>query len=111
MFGHVEEPWELAEHLRVVRALQERTGGITEFVPLSFIPYHTMLGRTHGVEELSVRGAYGATHRQYRITMDYLDRKQDELAKVVTHRWPLEEIGEAFETIRAGTGLKMVVLP
>lgn len=53
MFGHIEEPWELAEHLRVVRALQERTGGITEFVPLSFIPFHTMLGRTHGVEELS----------------------------------------------------------
>lgn len=53
MFGHVEEPWELAEHLRVVRELQERTGGITEFVPLSFIPYMTMLGRTHGVEELS----------------------------------------------------------
>lgn len=53
MFGHVEEPWELAEHLRVVRELQERTGGITEFVPLSFIPFHTLLGRTHGVEELS----------------------------------------------------------
>ena len=53
MFGHVEEPWELAEHMRVIRELQERTGGITEFVPLSFIPYHTMLGRTHGLEEIS----------------------------------------------------------
>ena len=53
MFGHIEEPWELAEHLRVVRELQERTGGITEFVPLSFIPFHTLLGRTHGIEELS----------------------------------------------------------
>jgi FO synthase len=53
MFGHVEEPWELAEHMRVVRSLQERTGGFTEFVPLSFIPYHTLLGRTHGIEELS----------------------------------------------------------
>ena len=39
MFGHIEEPWELAEHMRVVRELQERTGGITEFVPLSFIPW------------------------------------------------------------------------
>jgi FO synthase len=39
--------------MRVVRALQERTGGITEFVPLSFIPFHTLLGRTHGVEEIS----------------------------------------------------------
>jgi FO synthase len=54
MFGHIEEPWELAEHMRVVRALQERTGGITEFVPLSFIPYQTLLGRTHGIEEISM---------------------------------------------------------
>jgi FO synthase len=53
MFGHIEEPWELAEHMRVVRQLQERTGGFTEFVPLSFIPFHTLLGRTHGVEEIS----------------------------------------------------------
>jgi FO synthase len=52
MFGHIEEPWELAEHMRVVRALQERTGGFTEFVPLSFIPYHTLLGRTHGIEAI-----------------------------------------------------------
>jgi FO synthase len=53
MFGHIEEPSELARHMRVVRELQERTGGITEFVPLSFIPFNTLLGRTHGVEEIS----------------------------------------------------------
>ena len=53
MFGHIEEPWELAEHMRIVRELQERTGGITEFVPLSFIPYMTLLGRTHGIEEIT----------------------------------------------------------
>src|SRR4029450_12408080 len=27
--------------------------GITEFVPLSFIPFNTLLGRTHGGEEIS----------------------------------------------------------
>ncbi len=53
MFGHIEEPWELARHMQVVRELQERTGGITEFVPLSFIPFQTLLGRTHGIEEIS----------------------------------------------------------
>jgi FO synthase len=53
MFGHIEEPWELAEHMRVIRELQERTGAFNEFVPLSFIPFHTMLGRTHGIEEIS----------------------------------------------------------
>src|SRR5256714_261221 len=53
MFGHVEEPWELAEHMRVIRSLQERTGGLTEFVPLSFIPFHTLLGRAHGIAQIS----------------------------------------------------------
>jgi FO synthase len=55
MFGHIEEPRELARHMRVIRALQERTGGITEFVPLSFIPFNTLLGRTHGIEEIPAR--------------------------------------------------------
>ncbi|WP_210491453.1 5-amino-6-(D-ribitylamino)uracil--L-tyrosine 4-hydroxyphenyl transferase CofH [Patulibacter sp. SYSU D01012] len=53
MFGHIEEPWELAQHLRLVRRVQEESGGITEFVPLSFVPFQTRLGRTHGVEEIS----------------------------------------------------------
>ncbi|MDQ2623042.1 MAG: 5-amino-6-(D-ribitylamino)uracil--L-tyrosine 4-hydroxyphenyl transferase CofH, partial [Actinomycetota bacterium] len=54
MFGHIEEPRELARHMKVIRDLQERTRGITEFVPLSFIPFNTLLGRTHGVEEISI---------------------------------------------------------
>ena len=28
MFGHIEEPWELAEHMRVIRELQERSGRV-----------------------------------------------------------------------------------
>jgi len=62
-------------------------------------------------KELAILGAYGATPRQYRITMDYLNRRRDELAAVVTHRFPLDDIGDAFETIRSGAGLKMVILP
>jgi L-iditol 2-dehydrogenase len=62
-------------------------------------------------KELEILGAYGATHRQYRLTMSYLGRRRDELAAVVTHRFPLDKIGEAFETIRSGSGLKMVVIP
>jgi L-iditol 2-dehydrogenase len=62
-------------------------------------------------KELAILGAYGATTRQYRITMEYLNRRRKELAPVVTHQFPLERISEAFETIRSGTGLKMVVVP
>lgn len=62
-------------------------------------------------KELAILGAYGATHRQYRITMDYLARRRDELAGVVTHRLPLERIGEGFEAIRSGAALKVVIEP
>lgn len=37
MFGHVDGPTHWANHLLRVRALQEETGGFTEFVPLPFV--------------------------------------------------------------------------
>ena len=36
-FGHVERPAAWAQHLVLLRQLQARTGGITEFVPLPFV--------------------------------------------------------------------------
>lgn len=38
MFGHVDAPADWAVHLHALRALQDRTGGFTEFVPLPFVP-------------------------------------------------------------------------
>src|SRR4051812_4928544 len=38
MYGHVEGYRHWARHLLRVRALQQRTGGFTEFVPLPFVP-------------------------------------------------------------------------
>ncbi len=37
MYGHVETSEHKARHLALLREVQRRTGGITEFVPLSFI--------------------------------------------------------------------------
>ena len=37
MFGHCDAPAHWAAHLAALRALQRRTGGITEFVPLPFV--------------------------------------------------------------------------
>ena len=37
MYGHVEAPEHWARHLLRIRALQARTGGFTEFVPLPFV--------------------------------------------------------------------------
>lgn len=37
MFGHLETPRHWARHLLALRDLQQKTGGITEFVPLPFV--------------------------------------------------------------------------
>ena len=37
MFGHVETDEQLARHIGLIRDIQQRSGGITEFVPLSFV--------------------------------------------------------------------------
>ena len=37
MFGSIENPIHWARHLLVTRALQEETGGFTEFIPLPFV--------------------------------------------------------------------------
>ena len=37
MYGHVERPHHWASHLLEVKALQQRTNGFTEFVPLPYV--------------------------------------------------------------------------
>jgi 7,8-didemethyl-8-hydroxy-5-deazariboflavin synthase CofH subunit len=37
MFGHIDDPGAWANHMEVVREIQRRTGGFTEFVPLPFV--------------------------------------------------------------------------
>jgi FO synthase len=41
MYGHVDRYEHWARHLLRIRALQARTGGFTEFVPLPFVPMET----------------------------------------------------------------------
>ena len=45
MFGHMERPRHWARHLLRIRAPQQHTGGITEFVPLPFVSMEAPLYR------------------------------------------------------------------
>lgn len=45
MFGSIEEPEDIIEHLDSIRSLQDRTGGFTAFIPWSFQPGNTELSR------------------------------------------------------------------
>ncbi|HTX26519.1 MAG TPA: bifunctional FO biosynthesis protein CofGH [Streptosporangiaceae bacterium] len=75
MYGHVDTPAHWVGHLRVIRSIQERTGGFTEFVLLPFIHsnapiYLAGLARpgptrrenraVHAVARLLLHGAIGS---------------------------------------------------
>jgi FO synthase len=75
MYGHVDTPAHWVGHLRVIRSIQERTGGFTEFVLLPFVHenapiYLAGLARpgptrrenraVHAVSRLLLHGAIGS---------------------------------------------------
>ena len=81
MYGHVENEAHRVEHLRKIRALQDRTGAITEFVPLSFIHPNTPLfergmvegGATDDEDELMIAVS--------RLFLDNIDHIQSSWVK------------------------------
>jgi aminodeoxyfutalosine synthase len=48
LYGHVETPGELADHMVKLRELQDDTGGFNAFIPLSFQPANTGLSELPG---------------------------------------------------------------
>ncbi len=56
MFGSIETDAERIEHLRVIRDLQDETGGFTAFIPWYYVPYKTPLrgSEASGLEYLRV---------------------------------------------------------
>ena len=81
MYGHVENAAHRIHHLDAVRDLQDRTGGITEFVPLSFVHQNTPLyergvvsgGATDAEDELVVAVS--------RLFLDNVDNVQSSWVK------------------------------
>ncbi len=74
MYGHMENPEDVIEHLENIRNLQDETGGFTAFIPWSFKPNHTPLQK---------KIAFGSTANDYlrmiafsRIYLDNFDHVQ-----------------------------------
>lgn len=49
LFGHLEEYTDRVEHMRLIRELQDRTGGFQSFIPLAFQPDNTRVPGAKGV--------------------------------------------------------------
>ncbi|MHC1570691.1 MAG: 5-amino-6-(D-ribitylamino)uracil--L-tyrosine 4-hydroxyphenyl transferase CofH, partial [Methermicoccaceae archaeon] len=59
MYGHVESWRDRVEHMLLIRSIQQKTHGFTEFVPLPFMPQNNPLGEritfsSGGVDDLKV---------------------------------------------------------
>jgi 7,8-didemethyl-8-hydroxy-5-deazariboflavin synthase CofH subunit len=69
MYGHVEEPADWVRHILLLRSIQERTGGFTEFVPLGFIHENTRLYRHGGARPGAKREEHLRVHALARVLL------------------------------------------
>ena len=74
MYGHVEDDEDLVQHLFSLRDLQDRTGGFTSFVPWSFKPGGSALGRD--VPHPAHPGRYVRIIAVARLVLDNFDHVQ-----------------------------------
>ncbi|HYA96523.1 MAG TPA: 5-amino-6-(D-ribitylamino)uracil--L-tyrosine 4-hydroxyphenyl transferase CofH, partial [Methylomirabilota bacterium] len=69
MYGHVEEPADWVRHILLLRAIQERTGGFTEFVPLGFVHRNTRLYQQGGARPGATRDEHLRVHALARVLL------------------------------------------
>jgi FO synthase len=69
MYGHVEEPADWVRHILLLRTIQKRTGGFTEFVPLGFIHENTRLYRHGGARPGAKRDEHLRVHALARVLL------------------------------------------
>jgi cyclic dehypoxanthinyl futalosine synthase len=90
MFGSVERPEDIIEHLERLRDLQDETGGFTAFIPWSFQPGNTAVSH--------IKAATGAEYlRVLSASRLYLDN-----FKNVQASWVTQGIGMAQLALRFG---------
>jgi len=97
MFGSIEEPEDIIEHLDSIRRLQDRTNGFTAFIPWSFQPGNTELS-----EEVrrSTQNLYPATGVEYlrvlALSRIYLDNIPSIQASWVTQGLKMAQVALRF---------------
>jgi 7,8-didemethyl-8-hydroxy-5-deazariboflavin synthase CofH subunit len=69
MYGHVEDTADWVRHILLLRAIQKRTGGFTEFVPLGFIHENTRLFKHGGARPGARREEHLRLHALARVLL------------------------------------------
>ncbi|HEX3371634.1 MAG TPA: 5-amino-6-(D-ribitylamino)uracil--L-tyrosine 4-hydroxyphenyl transferase CofH, partial [Candidatus Acidoferrales bacterium] len=69
MYGHVEDTSDWVRHILLLRAIQKRTGGFTEFVPLGFVHENTRLFKHGGARPGARREEHLRVHALARVLL------------------------------------------
>ncbi len=87
-----------------------RTGGRLVLVGYSPEAMQLNSGRVM-FRELEIVGSLGCRPRDYPRVIELVRQGRVRVVEMVTHRVPLDRIGEAFDLLRAGEALRAVVTP
>jgi cyclic dehypoxanthinyl futalosine synthase len=102
MFGSVEEPEDIIEHLHAIRRLQDRTGGFTAFIPWTFQPNNTELGQNkeQGTKNSTCKELHPATAVDYlrvlALSRVYLDNVPNVQVSWVTQGLKIAQVALRF---------------
>ncbi|NTU81488.1 MAG: alcohol dehydrogenase catalytic domain-containing protein [Chloroflexales bacterium] len=87
-----------------------RAGGRLVLVGFSPHPMSLHSGKVM-YREMDVVGSLGCRPVDYPRVIELARRGQIKVAELVTHRFPLGEINQAFDTLRAGEAIRAVIIP
>ena len=91
MFGSLDSDEDIVEHLRVIRELQDETGGFTAFIPWSYQPDNTELGR-----EVKEKASGERYLRILALSRIYLDNFSNIQASWVTQGGKMAQVALKF---------------
>jgi len=61
--------------------------------------------------ECFVHGSHGSVPSEHKKALELIERGVVEVKKIITHRFPLEDIHQAFQEVENREGLKVMVIP
>lgn len=98
-------------HLQALHMARQRGrvnyfGGLAKTAP----PFEMSSNLIH-YKELMLTGSHGSVPRQHRLALDVLARGVIDGQALISHRYPLDQIEQAFAMAEGHQGLKVVVQP
>jgi threonine dehydrogenase-like Zn-dependent dehydrogenase len=87
-----------------------RTGGRVVMVGYSEKPMTLVTGRVM-FREIEIVGSLGCRTVDYPRVLELAARGKIKVSELVTAKFPLDQINEAFDTLRRGEGIRSVIVP